>query len=192
MSTLAPEQLVATQKAGFETTFGLLTKAFVGTEKLVELNAQAVKSTLAESQEILAKAFATKDPQELFALQASLVQPAAEKVQSYWRHVYEIISSTQAEFASTAEAQFKQQQHDAQTFVDSPAKNAPAGSEAVLSAWKSALATASEAASSAYRAAQEATKQVVDIAENNVNAASASSTRPTKRAIEQVEAVEKK
>lgn len=192
MSSLAPEQLVAAQKAGFETTFGLLTKAFETIEKLVELNVQAVKSTLAESQEILTKALAAKEPQELFALQASLTQPAIENAQSYWRNVYEIVSSTQAEFAATAEAQLKQRQHDAQAFVDSLEKNAPPGSGAVLSAWKSALATASETVGSAYRAAQEATKQVVEIAENNVSAASAASAKSTKRAIEQVEASEKK
>ncbi|MFL9869932.1 phasin family protein [Paraburkholderia fungorum] len=192
MSSLAPEQLVAVQQAGFETTFGLLTNAFEAIEKLAELNVQAVKSTLAESQEILVKALAAKEPQEVFALQASLTQPAIEKAQSYWRRVYEIISSTQAEFAATAETQLKQRQQGAQAFVDSLAKNVPAGSEAVLSAWKSALATASETVNSAYRAAQEATKQVVEIAENNVSAASAASAKSTKRAIEQIEAVEKK
>jgi phasin family protein len=192
MSNLAPEQLAAAQKAGFETTFGLLSKAFEAIEKLVELNVQAVKSTLAETQEILAKTFAAKEPQELFALPAGQTQPAIEKAQSYWRHVYEIVSSAQTELAALAETQLKQYQQDSQAFVDSLAKNAPAGSEAVLSAWKSAIATATETASSAYRAAQETTKQVAEIAESNVSAASAASAKSTKRAIEQVEAVEKK
>jgi len=188
MSSLAPEQLVAVQKASFETMFGLLTKALEGAEKLVKLNMQTVKSTFAENQEITAKAFSAKDPQELFALLASQVQPAVEKAQSYWRHVYEIMSSSQAEFAATAEVQLKQQQHDAQAFVDSLAKNAPAGTEAVWSAWKSAL----ETASSAYGAAKEAAEQVVEIAESNVSAASSASSRSTKRAIGQVEGAEKK
>ncbi len=192
MGSLAPEQLVTVQKASFETMFGLWTKAFEGIEKLVKLNVQTVKSTFAENQEIAAKAYLAKDAQELFALQASQVQPAIEKTQSYWRHVYEIISSTQAEFAATTGAQLKQHQQDAQAFVDNFAKNAPAGSEAVLSVWKSALATASETASSAYRAAQEATKQIVEIAESDVSAASSTSSRSTKRAVEQVEATEKK
>jgi phasin family protein len=192
MSSLAPEHVIAAQKAGFETTFGFLTKAFEGIEKLVDLNVQAIKSTLAENQEIVAKVFSAKDPQELFALQANQLQPAAEKVQLYWRHAYEIIAGTQADFASTAEAQIKQQQHDAQAFVDSLTKNVPAGSEAVVSALRSAIATASETASSAFHAAQEATKQVVEIAESNVSAASSASSRSTKRASEQAEAVEKK
>jgi phasin family protein len=176
MSSLAPEQLVAVQKTGFEAMFGLLAKAFDGTEKLVKLNVQTVKSTFAENQEITATAFSAKDPQELFALLASQVQPAVEKAQSYWRHVYEIMSGSQAEFA------------DAQAFLDSLAKNAPAGSEAVWSAWKSAL----ETPSSAYGAAKESANQVVEIAESNVSAASSASSRSTKRAIGQDEGAEKK
>ena len=51
MTLLTPEQIAAAQKTNLETLFGLTTKAFEGVEKLVELNLQVVKSTLAESQE---------------------------------------------------------------------------------------------------------------------------------------------
>jgi phasin family protein len=195
MSSLVPEQLIAAQKTGLETGFGLLTKGLEGTEKLVELNVQAVKSTLAQSQKILAKAYAAKDPQELFALQASQVQAAAEKVQSYWRHVYEIVSSAQSEFAATAEAQLNQQQHDAQAFIDSLAKNAPAGSETAVATWKAFVKTVSETASetakTTYEAAKKATKQAVEIAQSNVGAASSASVRQPRQAVVPVDAVEK-
>jgi phasin family protein len=128
MSSLAPEQLVAAQKTSVETMFGILNKAFDGIEKLVELNAQVVKSTLAENQEILSKALSAKEPHELYSQQAIQTQPAIEKARSYWRHVYEILSSTQSEVAALAEARFKKHQNDAQAFIDSLAKNAPAGS----------------------------------------------------------------
>jgi len=180
MSSFAPEQLFATQKAAFDSLFGLTLKAFEGFEKLVELNLQVVKSTLAESQEGMAKALSAKDPQGFFALQTP---PTAEKLQSYWRHVSEIVTSTQGEFTAASEGHFKQSQHDVQTFVDSLAKNAPAGSEAIVSAWKSAIGTASETASSAYDAAKKAAKQVVEIAESNVSAASSASTALAKNAV---------
>lgn len=191
MSSLVPEQLVAAQKAGLETTFGLLTKALEGTEKLVELNVQAVKSTLAESQEILTKAFAAKDPQELFALQASQVQSSAEKAQSYWQHVYELLSGTQAEFTAAAEAQLKQYQHDAQAFFDGLSKDAPAESGTALAAWKGFFKMANEASSATYEAAKNATKQAVAIAESNVSAASSASAKRTRQAVVAVDAVEK-
>src|SRR6201996_2101141 len=106
MTLLTPEQFAAAQKANFETLFGLTTKAFEGVEKLVELNLQVVKSTLAESQENVQRALSVKDAQELLALQASLAQPVADKVLSYGRHLYEIASTTQAEFTKAAESQY--------------------------------------------------------------------------------------
>jgi len=180
MSSLAPEQLVAAQKTNVETTFVILNKAFDGIEKLVELNVQAVKSTLAENQEVVGKALSAKDPQGFFALQTP---PTTEKLQSYWRHVSEIVTSTQAELAAVAEAHFKQSQHDAQTFVDGLAKNAPAGSDVVVSAWKSALGAAAESANSAYDAAKKAAQQVIDLAERNVSAASSASTEATRQVV---------
>jgi phasin family protein len=106
MTLLTPEQFAAAQKANLETLFGLTSKAFEGVEKLVELNIQVVKSTIAEGQENAQRALSVKDAQELLALQASLTQPVAEKVLSYGRHLYEIASATQAEFARVAEAQY--------------------------------------------------------------------------------------
>src|ERR1700684_2903455 len=142
MTLLTPEQFAAAQKANFETLFGLTTKAFEGVEKLVELNLQVVKSTLAESQENAQRALSVKDAQELLALQANLAQPVAEKALSYGRHLYEIASSTQAEFARVAEAQFEDQTRKTQTLVENVAKNAPAGSETAVSMMKSAIAAA--------------------------------------------------
>lgn len=191
MSSLVPEQLIVAHKAALEATFGLLNKCFQGIEKLVELNLQAVKSTVAENQDIIAKAFSAKDPQELYALQTRQVQPATEKAQSYWRHVYEIISSTQAEIAAAAEAQFKQHQHNAQAFFEDLSKDTPAGFETALAAWKTFVKTANEASSATYEAAKKATKQAVAIAEGNVSAASSASAKRTGQAVVAVDAVEK-
>ena len=56
MSSLAPEQIFASQKAGFDTLYSLAAKSFEGFEKLVELNVQTVKSSLAENQDLVGKA----------------------------------------------------------------------------------------------------------------------------------------
>ncbi|WP_407670921.1 phasin family protein [Paraburkholderia franconis] len=83
----------------------MLNNSFAGVEKLASLNLQVFKSTLPENQEIAARALSAKDPQELFALQASQAQPTAGKVQSYLRHIYKIMSGTQAEFTMAFKAQ---------------------------------------------------------------------------------------
>ena len=125
---LTPEQVAAAQKANLETLFGLTSKAFEGVEKLVELNLQVVKATFAENVDNAKKALGAKDAQELLAIQASLVQPVAEKTLAYTRHLYEIASETQSEFTKVAEAQLAEGTKNVQALVDNFAKNAPAGS----------------------------------------------------------------
>jgi phasin family protein len=182
MTLLTPEQFAAAQKANLETLFGLTTKAFEGVEKLVELNLQVVKSTIAEGQENAQRALSVKDAQELLALQASLTQPVAEKVLSYGRHLYEIASATQAEFARVAEAQYEEQNRKVQALVDNVAKNAPAGSETAVAVIKSAIT----AANTTYETVHKATKQAVEIAESNFNAAATAASKAASQAAAQV------
>jgi len=189
MSSPTTEQLVSAQKVGVETTFVFLNKAFEGFEKLVELNVQAVKSSLAENQEFVFKALSAREPHELFSQQTGQAQPVVEKAQSYWHRVYEILSSTQAEFTALAEAKYKQLQSEAQALVDGLAKNAPAGSETAVAAWKTFITTASQTANSAYETAAKAAKQVVETAESNVN--SGSVAKRSRQAVVSVEPVEK-
>ncbi|CAD6534216.1 phasin family protein [Paraburkholderia sabiae] len=181
MTLLTPEQFAAAQKANLETLFGLTSKAFEGVEKLVELNLQVVKSTIAESQENAQRALSVKDAQELLALQAGLTQPVAEKVLSYGRHLYEIASATQAEFARVAEAQYEEQNRKVQALVENVAKNAPAGSETAVAVIKSAIT----AANTTYETVHKATKQAVEIAESNFNAAATAASKAASQAAAQ-------
>ncbi|SIT51801.1 Phasin family protein [Paraburkholderia piptadeniae] len=168
MSTPDLKQSIAAQKASLEAMFDVLNKAFASIEKLASLNLQVFKSTIVRSQEIADRTLSTKDPRELFELQAGQAQPAVEKAQSYLRDVYEIESGALADLTETLDEQFKRYQHDWQAFLENLAKNAPAGSEAALSAWKSAI----ETASATFETARKATKQAAQIAEgSNVTAA---------------------
>ena len=99
---LTAEQIVAAQKANLETLFGLTQKAFEGVEKLVELNIQATKAAMAEAANNTQAMMSVKDAQELLSLQASLMQPLAEKTVAYSRHLYDIASGTGAEFGKAA------------------------------------------------------------------------------------------
>ncbi|KWR92198.1 TIGR01841 family phasin PhaP1 [Cupriavidus sp. IDO] len=175
---LTPEQVAAAQKANLETLFGLTTKAFEGVEKLVELNLQVVKTTFAENVDNAKKALSAKDAQELLAIQASLVQPVAEKTLAYTRHLYEIASETQSEFTKVAEAQLAEGSKNVQALVDNFAKNAPAGSESTVAIVKSAIS----AANNAYESVQKATKQAVEMAETNFQAAASAATKAAQQA----------
>jgi len=192
MSSLSGDQMIASQRASFETPSTVWTKAFGCIEKLTELNLRAAKSTLAENQAIASAALSTNDPQELFALHAKRTQAAMEEAQSYWRHVSNIMFNTQAELAATAVAQFKARLRDTQTFVDTVASNAPSGTEAAVNALQTAVTAASEATSATIEASKKAAEQAVEIAENNIDAAASASNRVTRQAGEQVKAATKK
>ena len=178
MTMLTPEQFAGANKAQFDTLFSLTNKAFEGFQKVLALNLQVVKSTLAESQENAQRVLSVKDAQELLALQASLAQPVAEKAQSYSRQLYEIASATQAELARVAEAQYEEQNRKVQALVDNVTKNAPAGSETAVAVMKSAIT----AANTTYETIHKASKQAVEIAESNFNAAATAATKAASQA----------
>jgi len=163
---LTAEQIVAAQKANLQTLFGLSAKAFEGVEKLVELNLQVAKTALEEASETTVAALSVKDAQELLSLQASMLQPSAEKAAAYGRHVYDIAAATNAEVAKTAEIQLAEAQRKFLGLVDSAAKNAPAGTENAVALVRSAVA----AANNAFESVQKAAKQAADVADANIQA----------------------
>jgi phasin family protein len=170
------EQIVNTQKSNVETIFGLTGKAFEGVEKLIELNLQVAKTAMTEAAANTKAALSVKDAQELLALQASLLQPAAEKAAAYSRYVYEIAASTGAEVTRVTEATTADAQAKFMSIVDTAVKNAPAGTENAVALVKSAVA----AANNAFESVQKATKQAAEVADANFQAMSSTAVRATK------------
>jgi len=175
---LTAEQVMAAQKASVETLFGLTNKAFEGVEKLVELNLQVAKTAMGEVADAARAALSVKDAQELLALQAGLLQPAAEKAAAYSRHLYDIAASTNAEVGRVAEETASEAQRKFMTVVDTAVKNAPAGTENAVALVKSAIA----AANNAYETVHKAAKQASDVAEANFQAVTSTAMKATQAA----------
>ena len=173
-----PEQLLAAQKANVETLLGLTNKAFEGVEKLVELNMQVAKTAMSEAAESTKAALSVKDAQELLALQASLLQPSAEKAAAYSRHLYDIFAGTSAEVTKAAEATISDAQKKVLAAVDTAVKNAPAGTENAVALVKSAVA----AANNAYESVHKAAKQAAEVAESNFQAMTTTAVKATQQA----------
>lgn len=178
MTPFTAEQMMAAHKANVETLFGLTNKAFEGVEKLVELNLQVAKTSLDEAAKTTSSALSVKDAQELLALQASLLQPSAEKAAAYSRHVYDIVSGTNAEVTKVAEEQIADAQKAMLSMVDTAVKNAPAGTENAVALVKSAVA----AANNAFESVQKATKQAAEVAEANFQAVTDTAVKASKTA----------
>lgn len=174
---LTAEQVLNTHKTNVETFYGLAGLAFDGVEKYVELNLQAIRAALNDASEGTQALLSVKDPQEFFALQSSLMQPAAEKVAAYGRSVYEIASATGAEVSRVAEATAADAQARFISVVDTAVKNAPAGTENAVALVKSAVA----AANNAFENVQKATKQAVEVADANITALSQGAVKAARK-----------
>jgi phasin family protein len=170
------EQIVNSQKTNLETSFGLAGTFFEGVQQLMDLNMEAAKSALSEAAQTAQAALSIKDPQELVALQATLLQPMAEKAAAYTRSVYEIAATTGAEVTRVVEATTAEAQARLVAIIDTAIKNAPAGSEQGVSLFKSAFT----AANNAIESAQKASKQATEVAQANFNSLTATAVRATK------------
>lgn len=156
-----PEQFVSLQSANVAVAFSLAQQTFRYFEELAKLNLQAARATLAESEQTWQMAVSGKTPVELFIHQASSAKPAAQKVLSYNSHVLEMTHAAQAEFLKIVEERFAQSNTNMQMVFDDFARNAPAGSELAVTAFKSAVSSAG----AAYDAMRKATAQAIALAQ---------------------------
>ncbi|WEN42520.1 hypothetical protein CKCBHOJB_02117 [Thauera sp. GDN1] len=162
-----PEQLAAVGQANLETLMSLATSAIARAERLAELNLNTVRSVLEDSVATTRKLAEAKNPQELANLQAELTKPMIDKAVAYARSVQEIATEGQHEVSSLFEKQIAELNKNFASMLEQAAKSAPAGSEGVFAAVKSAMDTAN----SLYDNASKAAKQAAEVAEANMTAA---------------------
>lgn len=161
------DQFAAIQKNSLDVFAGLSQKTFASFEKLVELNMAAAKAVVAESMSNLQALAGAKDAQAVLALQSGMIQPLAEKSASYSRHLYDIASDTGAEFTKALESTTAESQKTVTAFLESSLKNAPAGSEAAVAVFRSAI----DAGNNAVESAQKTAKQAVQMVESKLGTA---------------------
>jgi phasin family protein len=168
-----PEQVSIANKANVESLLTLANTAFASAERLAALNLNTARNLLEDTVSSTKALMGAKDVQELMNIQASLAQPTVEKAIAYSRSIYEIASQTQEELTKVFEAQFAEANKTMTSALDKAVKNAPAGSDVAVAAVKSAIA----AANSAYDSMTKAAKQVAEIAEANVAAATSATVK---------------
>ena len=174
---LTPEQIAAAQKANLETLSGLTNQALQSIEKLIELNMHIAKQSLGDSMNNAKKALEIKDIQQLLAHQAETVQPMAEKIMAYSRHLYELAHETQASFTKSAEKEFQAGQRKINALVEDWTKNAPVGSDAAVQAMTQAIASASNVCETS----QKAVKHAGEVAQSNLTNATDTVMKATKK-----------
>lgn len=178
MTQWTPEQYMKAQLVGLDAMVGLTNKAFEGFEKLMELNLQAMKTTLAQTREGAMKAMSVQNPQEFVELQFQLFQPIADNASEYRRRLQEILATTRTEFAKVAEVQYSTSKGQLQAFLESAVNNPPSGStSSPLAAWQEAI----KATTTLYESMQSTARQAVEVAESSFNTATEAASKGVQR-----------
>jgi phasin family protein len=162
-----PEQFAALNQANLEALMSLANSAMARAERLAELNLNTVRSVLEDSVATTRKLAEVKDPQQFASLQGELTKPMIDKAVAYARSVQEIATEGQQEVSTLFEKQIAEVNKRFHDMLEQAAKQAPAGSEGVFEAVKSAMSTAN----SLYENASKAARQAAEVAEANMSAA---------------------
>ena len=168
MSNPNIEQLTAAQKANAEVMMALLRTAFNGVERLTALNMAASReffnSTVANAQQLMS----AKDPSELAKLNSELAKPNVDKMVDYSRSIYDLVASMQKEVSAVFESQYSSFSKNAASAVEQAKSATPVGGEVFAATMDSLLS----ASTKAFDQMTSMAKQLSDIAEANIQAAS--------------------
>ncbi len=164
--TSIPEQLSALSKSNVDAFVAFFGITSTGAERLLDFQVKTAKAAFGDAVKNTKTLAAAKDPQEWFQVGAALVQPAAEKVTTYSRQLYALVTETQSELTRYVEEQVSEFNKQVASALDQAAKNGPAGSDVAVAAAKSAVAAANQA----YDVFAKAGRQVAEMTEASLQA----------------------
>lgn len=165
------DQMSVATKASLEANLAMYTaltaKTLESVEKLFNLNISAVKSSLEESSTAARQMLAARDTEEFLSLVRGQAKPNVSKAIAYGGNLFSIAQSMQSEFSGAAEAQLSAVSRKVNELVEQATSKAPAGSEALMAAVKSAFGNAGNG----YEQLTRTAKQTMDALEANMNSA---------------------
>jgi phasin family protein len=174
-----PAQFTAFQKTNADAITAYGQALFNAAERLTQLQLATARAFLSDSASAVQGMAGVKDQQGLMAMTQGSAQPAIEKMVNYSRSLYSIASGVGAELSKIAEAQISDGNRRVAEFIDTAAKNAPAGSEPAVAWIKNAVA----ASNSAYDSMNRAAQQAVETGESNLAAAGEAVKQKTPRKV---------
>jgi phasin family protein len=172
----ATEQFAELNKVGVANATRLAALSIENAEKLFKLNVTAAKAAFANGVESAQAVAGAKDVQELMALRAKVAEANVQAAVGYGRTLYALASEAQGSYTALAEDALITYSKNVASIVDHASKNAPAGSDAAINAFKSTFA----ASTAAFDQFQRATRQVAGLADASVRAAAASTAKAAK------------
>jgi hypothetical protein len=134
------DQFSQAQAKAVESAKHLAQVAVESAKELAEINQAAAKDALAAAQDASAQLLSIKDAQQFSTLaQPEAAQEAAKYADAYQAKVSKVVRNGNKEVAQMIDASIDDARDDLVKFVKESTKTAPAGSEAYVSAFKTAF-----------------------------------------------------
>lgn len=143
--TTFPQEFSTVAKAQIDGVIRAATLAAESAEKIATVQMKAAKTSFDDSVKQIKAFSSVKEPAELQALGAKFSQPGLEKATAYAKELYDSVTSSSTEFVKLVEEQIASVNKQTIVAVDAMLKNAPAGSEPMVAAFKQAMGVANEA-----------------------------------------------
>lgn len=177
-TTVDTQHILSANKAAVEATLAFVSQALVSAEKVTSLNMNTARTTLEDATENVKAILDANNPQDVIAIQQSLVKPASERAVAYGHALYEIALQSQQELTQLVNTQYDEFQKGAASLFEELAKSAPAGSEGAINFAKSVI----DASNTVIANAKDASNQMADVARASVTAATKAATTSAKKA----------
>jgi phasin family protein len=171
--TAEPEKLMQMQADALEASREAAAKTLEGWQKLAQLNLQTARASLEQSSEQINALLAARDTKALTELVTSLARPPQDQFSAYAKAVYSIYRDANQDFTSLLDKQVAASNRQLADSVETLARNAPAGTEGVVTLIRQSMA----AAQSAYDQVNQAGRKLTEMAEANLAKIPAGSTR---------------
>jgi hypothetical protein len=154
-----------------QSLIALTEKSIERTQKISEINFETTKSLLNEVNGTVAQVLSAKDPQALFAMtQDGSLDQFTGKFVAHQQAVSQVVREAGEEIAQMAEVGVEQIKVSLKDWMDSLAANAPAGSDAIVSAMKTSLESSLQGFGQIQAAAKEVASNVEQTTEQAVKA----------------------
>jgi len=168
-----PEQMMKMQAEALEASRQAAAKTLEGWQKLAELNLQTARASLEQSSEQINALLAARDTKALTDLVTSMARPPQDQFSAYAKAVYSIYRDANQDFASMLDKQVSASNRQLAESVENLARNAPAGSEGVVSLIRQSMA----AAQNAYDQVNQAGRKLAEMADAKVSPAAGASKK---------------
>lgn len=154
-----------------QTVMTLTEKSLDRSHKLAEISFDTTKSLLVEANDALSKVLNAKDPQAVISIaQENGLEGFTNKLTAHQQSVTKIVREAAEEMTAMTEASMDQMKSTLKEWVETISANAPAGSDAFVTALKTSIDTTLQGVGQVQAATKEVLSNVEKTTEQAVEA----------------------